>query len=338
MLVQDFDYHLPPELIAQEPLANRAASRMLVVYRKEGRWEDRQFRDFPAFVRAGDCLVVNDSKVIPARLYGHREGHTGHVEVLLVEPRSDDELTWLALARPGKKLRTGDTIVFSDRVRATILGRGERGERLLRFTASGNFYEALQEVGHIPLPPYINRADTVADRNRYQTVYAANAGSVAAPTAGLHFTPEVLQACHEAGAAIAHVTLHVGLGTFQPLQTDVVEEVKLHEERYSVSAAVAEQLRAAPRVIAIGTTSVRTVETVAASNWQQLTGSTSIFLYPGHRFARVDALLTNFHLPKSSLLMLVCALGGTELMLAAYRHAVEQRYRFFSYGDCMLIV
>ncbi len=311
---------------------------MLVVYKNEGRWEDRQFREFPTFVRPGDCLVVNDSKVIPARLYGHREGHTGHVEVLLVEPRSDDELTWLALARPGKKLRTGDVIIFSDRLRAAIVGRGERGERLLRFIAAVDFHEAVQEVGHIPLPPYIDRADTAADRSRYQTVYAANAGSVAAPTAGLHFTPEVLQACRAAGAAIAHVTLHVGLGTFQPLQADVVEEAKLHEERYSVSAGVAEQLRAAPRVIAIGTTSVRTVETVAAGDWRQLSGHTGIFLYPGHRFARVDALLTNFHLPKSSLLMLVCALGGTELTLAAYRHAVEQRYRFFSYGDCMLIV
>ncbi len=338
MQVSDFDYELPESSIAQQPLEDRAASRMLVVDRKAGRWDDRMFRELPEYLTAGDCLVVNNSKVLPARLYGHRDGFAGHVEVLLVRPRSEDHLTWQALARPGRKLRSGDRIVFSEKLQAEILGRGDFGERLLRFHVDGSFYEAIGEIGHMPLPPYIHRGDTAADRQRYQTIYAEQAGSVAAPTAGLHFTGEVMERCRAAGAAVQHVTLHVGLGTFQPLHTEVVEEVKLHSEAYSIAPEEAEAIRAAQRVIAVGTTSVRTLETAAASEWRELTGDTSIFISPGHRFRRVDAMLTNFHLPKSSLLMLVCALGGMELVLEAYRHAVRAGYRFYSYGDCMLIV
>ncbi|MBI4907233.1 MAG: tRNA preQ1(34) S-adenosylmethionine ribosyltransferase-isomerase QueA [Acidobacteria bacterium] len=338
MHVSEFHYDLPESLIAQQPLPDRAASRMLVVHRAEGRWEDRLFRDLPGFLQEGDCLVVNNSKVLPARLYGHREGYAGHVEVLLVRARSDDHLTWQALARPGRKLRSGDRLVFSGKLHAEILGRGEFGERLLRFHVEGGFYEAIAEIGHMPLPPYIHRADDSADQQRYQTIYAAHPGSVAAPTAGLHFTPEVLEACRTAGARIEHVTLHVGLGTFQPLHAGIVEEVKLHSEAYSIGEQAAAAIREARRVIAIGTTSVRTIETAAAENWTRLQGDTDIFLSPGYRFHRVDAMVTNFHLPQSSLLILVCAFGGKELMLDAYNHAVREGYRFFSYGDCMLIV
>jgi S-adenosylmethionine:tRNA ribosyltransferase-isomerase len=280
--------------------------------------------------------VVNDSKVLPARLYGHRIGCSGHVEVLLVRALSEDQLTWLTLARPGRKLRSRDRIRFSDSLEAEILGRGEFGERTIRFSTNGDIFENLAEVGHVPLPPYIRRGDTQTDARRYQTVYAKDAGSVAAPTAGLHFTDEILEACRQRGAGWEHVTLHVGLGTFQPLHTNVVENVRLHAEQYAVDPGVAQRIASAPRVIAVGTTSVRTLETVAATGC--LHGDTDLFIYPGFLFRRVNAMLTNFHLPQSSLLMLVCAFGGTELILDAYRHAVNQQYRFYSYGDCMLIV
>ncbi|MCC6365158.1 MAG: tRNA preQ1(34) S-adenosylmethionine ribosyltransferase-isomerase QueA [Bryobacterales bacterium] len=338
MNLAEFQYDLPEDRIAQQPLEDRAASRMLVVYRREGRWEDRAFRDLPQFLHPGDCLVLNDSKVLPARLFGHREGFTGHIEVLLVSPRSDDHLTWLALARPGRKLRTREHLVFSEKLRAEIIGRGEFGERLIRFISQGDFYEAIAEAGHMPLPPYIHRSDTAADQTRYQTVYAREPGSVAAPTAGLHFTPEVLSQCEAAGAVIARVTLHVGLGTFQPLHTQVIEEVKLHEEQYFIPRETAASIQAAKRVVAVGTTSVRTVETAAAQDWTRLEGETGLFIYPGYQFRRVNAMVTNFHLPQSSLLVLVCAFGGKDLILEAYRHAVDSGYRFYSYGDAMLIV
>jgi S-adenosylmethionine:tRNA ribosyltransferase-isomerase len=336
MDLAEFNYELPEERIAQQPLEDRAASRMLVVHRREGRWEDRMFREFPGFLHPRDVLVLNDSKVLPARLYGHRQGFTGHVEVLLVRAISDDQLTWLTLARPGRKLRSKDRIWFSDRLQAEILGRGEYGERTLRFHVQGDLFEAIAEVGHMPLPPYIHRPDTPIDASRYQTVFAREAGSVAAPTAGLHFTSEVLDACLARGAGIERVTLHVGLGTFQPLHTNIVEEVKLHSERYTVAPDAAGRIAAAERVIAAGTTSVRTLETVAATG--KLQGETDLFIYPGYEFRRVNAMLTNFHLPQSSLLVLVCAFGGRELILDAYRHAVREQYRFYSYGDCMLIV
>jgi S-adenosylmethionine:tRNA ribosyltransferase-isomerase len=330
MLLSEFDYALPPELIAQQPLANRAASRMLVIDRASGSWEDRRFPDLPSHLHPGDCLVLNDSRVFPSRLIGRREGGTGRVEVFLIRPV--DELTWEALVHPGRKMRTGERIVISEDLTAEILARGEHGQRTVRLCPRGDLNEVLDRVGHTPLPPYIRRPDTDTDRERYQTVYARNRGSVAAPTAGLHFTPEILDQCRAAGAEIARVTLHVGLGTFQPLQTEVIEEVRLHTEWFNVSQEAAQAMDEAERVVAVGTTSVRTIESDASKF------ETDLFISPGFRFRRTGALLTNFHLPRSSLLVLVCAFAGTELTLAAYRHAVEQRYRFFSYGDCMLIL
>jgi len=338
MLLADFDYHLPPEKIAQEPLEDRAGSRMLVVDRAGRRWEDRMFRDLPEYLGPGDCLVLNDSKVLPARLYGTREsGHGGRVEALLVRALSADHLTWSALARPGRKMRSGERLIFSPSLRAEIIGRSKYGERTLRFMSEGDIYEELARVGHIPLPPYIHRPDKAEDWNRYQTVYATEPGSVAAPTAGLHFTAEMLEACRAAGAEIAKVTLHVGLGTFQPLHAEVVEEGRLHAEAFSVGEEAVARMRAARRIVPVGTTSLRTVETLALRDWAVRHGDTDLFIYPGYEFRAAGALLTNFHLPKSSLLLLVCAFAGKELTLAAYRHAVESGYRFYSYGDCMFI-
>ena len=334
LLLSDFDYHLPPELIAQQPLADRSASRMLVVDRAAGRWEDRWFRDFPSYLHAGDCMVINDSRVFPSRLLGHRSGRTGRVEIFLTRQISPNGLTWNALVHPGRKMRTGEHVEISHELAAEILGRGEFGERTVRLKIAGgaDVFEVLERAGHVPLPPYIDRPDTAADRERYQTVFARERGSVAAPTAGLHFTPEILDQCRAAGATIARVTLHVGLGTFQPLHTDVLEEVKLHSESFFVSGEARAAMDAAPRVVAIGTTSVRAIESDPAQP------ETNLFISPGFHFRRTGALLTNFHLPKSSLLVLVSAFAGRELTLAAYRHAVERKYRFFSYGDCMLIL
>ncbi len=352
MNLSEFDYHLPEELIAQEALADRSASRMLVVHREEARWEDRTFRDLPEFLREGDCLVLNDSRVFPARLFGHRSGvHSlavgknnpkrheflsGAVEVFLLRSVSPDGRDWQALVRPGRKMRTGERILFPEGLEAEIIARGEFGERTVRFHGAEDLYAAFDRIGHIPLPPYIKRADSPADRERYQTVFAREKGSVAAPTAGLHFTPEVLDRCRAAGAGVAYVTLHVGLGTFQPLHQEVIEEVKLHTEHYRISPDNAAKMESARRLVAVGTTSVRTLETTARDG--SLEGETDIFLYPGVAFRRTGAMLTNFHLPRTSLLVLVSAFAGKELMLAAYRHAVESQYRFYSYGDCMLIV
>lgn len=336
MLLSEFDYELPEELIAQQPLPERDGARMLVLHRNESRWEDRTFRDLPSYLGPGDCLVLNDSRVLPSRLYGHRTGHTGHIEVLLLHPLGADVLTWKALVRPGKKMRTGDGLEFSPSLRGTIVARGELGERTIRFQADMDIYDALEQIGHIPLPPYIRRPDEATDRERYQTVFARERGSVAAPTAGLHFTPEVLARCEGVGAATARVTLHVGLGTFQPLPHDEIERNVLHSERYSIPQDSWEKIERAERVVAVGTTSVRTVESAAASG--ELHGDTRLFIYPGFTFRRVGAMLTNFHLPGTSLLVLVSAFAGKELALAAYRHAVEEKYRFFSYGDCMLII
>jgi S-adenosylmethionine:tRNA ribosyltransferase-isomerase len=331
LLLSDFDYHLPEELIAQEPLAERAASRMLVVDRSTGIFKDCTFRDFPSYVRPGDCLVLNDSRVFPSRLYGRREhGTGGRVEIFLT--RQIEDLTWEALVRPGRKMRTGEHVIISDDLTAEILGRGSFGERLVRLHPNGDLFAVLDRVGHVPLPPYIRRPDTIADRERYQTVFARERGSVAAPTAGLHFTPEILDACRAAGAGIARVTLHVGLGTFQPLHSDTIEGVKLHSESFTVPEETSRAMDSAKRVIAVGTTSVRAIESPERGS------ETDLFIAPGFHFRRTGALLTNFHLPKSSLLILVCAFAGRELTLAAYGHAVEKRYRFFSYGDCMLVL
>jgi S-adenosylmethionine:tRNA ribosyltransferase-isomerase len=347
-----FDYDLPEGLIAQQPLEDRAASRMLVVYRGERRWEDRGFRDFPSFLREGDCLVLNDSRVFPARLYGHRKGVrslpvgknnpkrrenlSGRVEVFLLRPVSADGREWEALVRPGRKMRLRERIRFEGGLEGEIVARGEFGERTIRFGGEGDLFQEFERIGHVPLPPYIKRPDATADRERYQTVFAREKGSVAAPTAGLHFTPEILGACRERGAETAYVTLHVGLGTFQPLHVEQVEAARLHSERYSISEENARKIRAAGRVVAVGTTSVRTIETAWRSG--EMGGETDIFIYPGFEFRATGAMLTNFHLPRTSLLLLVCAFAGRELALAAYRHAVAARYRFYSYGDCMLIV
>ena len=317
---------------------------MLVLYRDEGRWEDRTFREFPRFLKQGDCLVLNDSKVFPSRLFGHRAGvHslpvgkrnrkrwqnlTGEVEVLLVQSVSEDAKTWEALVRPGRKMRVGERVRFVD-TEAEILARGEFGERTIRFGMEGDIYEWLQSAGHVPLPPYIKRPDTSEDRQRYQTVFARETGSAAAPTAGLHFTPEILEQCRGAGAEIAYVTLHVGLGTFQPVRGE-----RLHSERFHITEENAQRIRKAGRVICVGTTAVRAVESLYLGR----KGETDLFIQPGFEFRRTGAMLTNFHLPQSSLLMLVCAFGGRELVINAYRHAVEAEYRFYSYGDCMVIL
>jgi S-adenosylmethionine:tRNA ribosyltransferase-isomerase len=326
MLLSDFDYQLPPELIAQEPPAGRDAARMLVLHRAERRFEDRHFRELPSLLKPGDCLVLNDSRVLPSRLF------SGKSEILLLEPVSEDAREWRALVRPGRKIRVGDTIRFDDRFAAEIVGHFERGERTVRFFGDEDVYAAIERLGHMPLPPYIKRPDQAADRERYQTVYARERGSVAAPTAGLHFTGEILDRAREAGAHIAHVTLHVGLGTFQPIEREDFENHQLHFERYSITQDAWREIESAKRVVAVGTTSVRTIES------GNMSGSTNLFIYPGYNFKRVGAMLTNFHLPRTSLLLLVCAFAGTDFALAAYRHAVAQRYRFFSYGDCMLIL
>jgi S-adenosylmethionine:tRNA ribosyltransferase-isomerase len=350
VLVSDFSFHLPGELIAQEPAADRAGSRMLTLERKTGEWEDRQFRDFPSLLEPGDLLVLNDSRVIPARLFAHRAGlHTqanhrvtGRVQVLLAEQLSEWE--WKALVRPGRKVLTGESLVFGqDDLRATVTAHGDFGERTIRFEPVADFFGTVERLGHMPLPPYIHREDKPGDRERYQTVYARERGSVAAPTAGLHFTPEILEAVRARGVQIATVTLHVGLGTFQPVRVDRVEDVKLHSERYTISEETADALNVARRekrrIVAAGTTTVRTLEHCAreAEDFAPHSGSTSIFISPGFTFRVIGALLTNFHLPQSTLLMLVSAFAGREHVLEAYRHAVDAKYRFFSYGDCMFI-
>ncbi len=339
MNLSEFDYHLPPHAIAQQPIEDRASSRMLVLHRASETWEGRLFRDLPEYLGPGDCLVLNDSKVFPSRLFGAREHQSGRIEVFLLRPVSDDNKTWVALVRPGRKMRVGERVHISENLDAEVLARSEYGERTLRFHTSGDFYEAVERAGHVPLPPYIKRPDTHLDRERYQTVFARHTGSVAAPTAGLHFTPEILDACRRAGADIACVTLHVGLGTFQPIHNEVVEEHRLHAEHFAIESQDASRIRAARRRIAVGTTSVRTLENAAQSGpIEAARGETSIFIYPGYRFRVVDAMLTNFHLPKSSLLLLVCAFAGKKFTLAAYRHALNANYRFYSYGDCMLIL
>lgn len=352
--VADFDFHLPAELIAQQPPAERGQSRMLVVDRSSGALRDAQFSGFPSLLKPGDLLVLNDSRVIPARLFARRtvvrdrQEPTGLIEVLLTESAGGQR--WRALVKPGRKVAVGERLVFPARsgqieLEAEVLERGTFGDRLLEFQPRGDFFEALDRIGHIPLPPYIRRDDAEADRERYQTVFARHRGSVAAPTAGLHFTPRVLDEVAAKGVEIARVTLHVGLGTFAPLRVERVDEVRLHREHYTVSAGAAEALNRAKqdgrRIVAVGTTVVRTLEAAAqragSGPLEPHTGTTEIFISPGFEFRMVDALLTNFHLPQSSLLMLVSAFAGRERALAAYRHAVGGRYRFFSYGDCMFV-
>jgi S-adenosylmethionine:tRNA ribosyltransferase-isomerase len=360
VLVSDFDFHLPKELIAQEPLAERSASRMLVVDRKSGHYRDGRFLELPSLLMPGDVLVLNDTRVIPCRLFGRRSGArtqpispknpaakaylTGTVEVLLTSQVSDHE--WKTLVRPGRKIGVGERVTFGDdELHADVVARGDFGERTVRFDVKSReeLLRKLDRLGHVPLPPYIDREDRDSDRTRYQTVFAERPGSAAAPTAGLHFTPEILKQVEARGAEILHVTLDVGLGTFAPLRHENVEENRLHKERYSISEETAAKIQAAKRegrrIVAVGTTSVRTLEYSALVNGEVRAGSSEadIFIYPGFQFKVVDALLTNFHLPKSSLLMLVSAFAGREHVLNAYEHAVKSGYRFFSYGDCMFI-
>ncbi len=363
VLVSDFSFHLPEELIAQEPLADRNASRMLHLRRDSGVFADSQFRCFPDFLRSDDLLVVNNSRVFPARLFGHRSGaHAqpvsprnpaakdflrGRVEVLLT--RQIGPLEWQALVRPGKKIGVGERIWFGKdhELEAEITERGEFGERTLRFRPVRDFFATVEKLGHVPLPPYITRADKSADRERYQTVYAKPEalGSVAAPTAGLHFTPAILEKIRNRGVEIAEITLHVGLGTFQPIHVENVEEHRMPCESFHIPEAVAMQINRAfdhhRRIVAVGTTTVRTLEFAAQQNKDGRisagSGEADIFIYPGFQFRVAGALLTNFHLPQSTLLMLVSAFAGRENVLRAYDHAVKERYRFFSYGDCMFV-
>lgn len=415
MLVSDFDYELPPESIAQEPAADRAASKMLRLIRTGrglaaanelgGSWQDRQFREFPDFLRRDDLLVLNNTRVFPARLFGRRSGERaqavssqnraardflrGRVEVLLTRQISSDPNEWECLVRPGRKIGVGERLFFdgprsddlrshdlrsdglrsddrrSDDLRsddrrsrsgqaappaeleAEVTWRGSFGERRIRFRPTAGFFDRIDRIGHVPLPPYIDREDLLADRDRYQTVYARTRGSVAAPTAGLHFTSEILERIRARGIEISEITLHVGLGTFQPVRVEKVEEHKLHREFYEISAGAARAINEAKaqgrRVVAVGTTTVRTLEFAAGragegpARVEPSCGEADIFIYPGYGFRIVDALLTNFHLPQSTLLMLVCAFASREAVLAAYRHAVEAGYRFYSYGDCMFI-
>jgi len=324
MLTADFDYPLPPELIASEPLLNRAASRMMVVHRDGGTIEHRQFTDLPSFAKPGDLFVFNDTRVVPARFFSP----DGKREVLRLDAITP--LKWRCMIRPGKKFRIGDPVTIGDST-GTVIDVLENGERILEWDHAPDE----DKHGHLALPHYMNRDDRPDDRERYQTVFAKHRGSIAAPTAGLHFTAEVM-------AALPHafVTLHVGVGTFQPVKAEKVEDHLMHSERYEVSAATAQAVTEAKRVLAVGTTASRTLESVAQKHGQVVAdqGDTSIFIYPGYQFKAVNALLTNFHLPKSSLIMLVSALAGTELIRQAYDEAVREKYRFFSYGDCMLIV
>ena len=357
MLVSDFDYTLPPELIAQEPLAERGAARMLVLDRQSGELADRRFAELPALLDPGDVLVLNDTQVIRARLFGRRSGMraqpvsarnpaarsflAGRVEVLLTRQLSDD--TWLCLVHPGRKIGVGERIFFTDELHAEVIGRGSCGERTLRFRWTGGFWEALERLGHVPLPPYIHRDDRAQDAAWYQTVFARHRGSVAAPTAGLHFTGQMLERLRGRGVELAWLTLHVGLGTFRPVQAERVEDHRMHAEPYAISeeaaAAVNRALGEGRRVVAVGTTTVRALEHAAAqtARVQPGAGETALFIYPGFRFRVVGAMLTNFHLPRSTLLMLVAAFAGREATLRAYQHAARERYRFYSYGDCMLI-
>jgi S-adenosylmethionine:tRNA ribosyltransferase-isomerase len=422
VLVSDFHYDLPEELIAQEPPADRAGSRMLWLP-KEGEYEDRKFREFPDLLRPDDLVVFNNTRVFPARLYGRRGGilphfsqsaremghpenqnprsvakdatrvgqprnfPQGRIEVLLTRQVSDEPNEWECLVRPGRKIGVGERLYFgeNDELQAEVIGRGGFGERRIRFAEAprsgiptsrartrttsaremghpaDDFFRVLERIGHVPLPPYIARADAEGDRERYQTVYARERGSVAAPTAGLHFTAEILERLRARGIETAEITLHVGLGTFQPVRVETVEEHKLHAEVYSISEAAAEKIerarREGRRVVAVGTTTVRTLEYAAQiQNPQPLSpqtrtmggalpsgevragsGEANLFIYPGYEFRVVGAMLTNFHLPESTLLMLVCGFGGKENVMRAYEHAVQERYRFYSYGDCMLV-
>jgi len=361
MLVEEFDYHLPPELIAQQPLPSRDASRMMVLEREKGALRDQVFQDLPQVLEPGDLLVFNNTKVFPARLLGRRRGLRsqplgkrnpaareflrGEVELLLTRRESED--VWESLVHPGRKVGTGEVLLFGEgELEAQVIGRGDYGVRRVRLRArQGAVEDAIDRLGHVPLPPYIRRADEAPDRENYQTIYAKVRGAVAAPTAGFHFTERVMEALRRRNIETCEITLHVGLGTFQPVRVERVEDHKMEAERFEISGPTALALTAAleqgRRVIAVGTTSLRTLEHVGHEHGGRIEpgqGETSLFVYPGFQFRVVRGLLTNFHLPKSTLLMLVCAWAGRDLTLRAYQHAIRERYRFYSYGDCMLVL
>lgn len=341
MKTSDFNYELPKELIAQDPLEDRSASRLMHVDLKTGELEHRHFTDILGYLEAGDCLVINDTKVIPARLYGHKEDTDALIEVLLLKRKPND--VWETLVKPGKKCKVGTRLVFGDGIlKGEVVDIVEEGNRLIRFEYEGIFEEILDKLGEMPLPPYITHK--LKDQNRYQTVYAKHDGSAAAPTAGLHFTKELLKQVEEKGVRIAHVTLHVGLGTFRPVKVDDVTEHHMHSEFYVVeedqARIVNEAKRSGHRVIAVGTTSCRTLESATGTDGilRPSSGWTQIFIYPGFHFKMMDGLITNFHLPESTLLMLVSAFATKELIMKAYEEAVRERYRFFSFGDAMLLL
>ena len=341
MDVKDFYFDLPQELIAQDPLEDRASSRLLVLDKHTGEITHKGFRDILEYLKPGDCLVINDTKVIPARLFGVKEDTGAKIEILLLKRREND--IWETLVKPGKKARPGPRIVFGEGLlTGTVLETVDDGNRLIQFSYEGIFEEILDQLGQMPLPPYITHQ--LKDKNRYQTVYAKHEGSAAAPTAGLHFTKELLKQVEDMGVKIAHVTLHVGLGTFRPVKVEHVQDHHMHSEFYVVEESEAKKVNdtkeAGGRVICVGTTSCRTVESAADENGRLKagTGWTDIFIYPGYQFKILDGLITNFHLPESTLVMLVSALAGREHILAAYEEAIRERYRFFSFGDAMLIL
>lgn len=341
MKKQDFYYELPEELIAQDPLADRSSSRLLVLDRQSGAVSHHVFTEVVDYLQKGDCLVINDTKVIPARLIGSKVGTDAKIEILLLKRKENN--IWETLVKPGKKARTGTKISFGDGILVgEVLEIVEEGNRLVRFSYEGIFEEILDQLGQMPLPPYITHQ--LQERERYNTVYAAHDGSAAAPTAGLHFTPELLRKIEEKGVDIARVTLHVGLGTFRPVKVDEITDHHMHSEFYQINEEAAEKINRAKagngRIICVGTTSCRTIESAADENGHISAGSgwTEIFIYPGYRFKVLDGLITNFHLPESTLIMLVSALAGREHVMKAYEEAVEERYRFFSFGDAMLVI
>lgn len=341
MKKEDFYFKLPEELIAQDPLEDRSASRLLVLDKESGKIEHRMFRDIKAYLKPGDCLVINDTKVIPARLIGSKIGTDAKIEILLLKRKEND--IWETLVKPGKKAKPGTKISFGEGLLiGEVIDVVEEGNRLIQFSYQGIFEEILDQLGQMPLPPYITHQ--LEDKNRYQTVYAKHSGSAAAPTAGLHFTPELLKEIKESGVDIAHVTLHVGLGTFRPVKVENIQEHHMHSEFYHIEASEAEKINRAKReghrIICVGTTSCRTIESAAKPDGtlSECSGWTEIFIYPGYQFKVLDCLITNFHLPESTLIMLVSALAGKENIMHAYETAVQEKYRFFSFGDAMLII
>ncbi|MEE9234773.1 MAG: tRNA preQ1(34) S-adenosylmethionine ribosyltransferase-isomerase QueA [Candidatus Acidoferrales bacterium] len=357
MKLAQFDYQLPPARIAQHPLADREASRLLLLDRGSGRWDDRVFRELPSLLQGDEVLVLNNARVFPARLFARRRGVQAErpgrrtrphylkapIEVLLVAERQEAN-TWDALVRPGRKVRIGEVLVFGQgELEAEVIARGDYGLRTLRFHAEGDFRQAVERLGHAPLPPYIDRPDEPADRERYQTVFARRGAAVAAPTAGLHFTSQTLEAIRRRGCQVVELTLEVGYGTFQPIRTETVERHRMHAEHYQIPTEAAETIEAARAkgrpLLAVGTTVVRALEDCAGRHGRIVPGAgeAALFIFPGYQFRVVTQLLTNFHLPRSSLLLLVCAFARRETLLRAYEHAVRENYRFYSYGDCMLI-